>query len=110
MFNSKLSLILLFIALITISSCSQKAQCPAYREPTQGTMSLQDTKDMSPDEVRKQSIELLDTQDSYIVVKRSKKTGLVKSKKRKKIKKGKNITRTHKGFKYDPRTMQGVKK
>lgn len=93
--------------LICFSACSKRAQCPTYLDKSGGTLSVQDTGDMSPDEIREQSQKLLDSQDFYIVVKRDKKTGLVKSKK--KVKKGKNYTKKHKGFKSDPRSMQGVK-
>ena len=97
----------IFIALTALTACSKRAQCPAYMPPSQGTISAQDAKGMTPEEIQKQSKKLLDTQDSYSVVVRDKKTGLVKSKKL--IKKGKNNTRTHKGMKIDPRSMQGIK-
>ncbi len=95
------------LSLLAFSSCSRKAQCPAYMEFSGGTISVQDKGAQTPDQIRKQSQKLLDSQDSYIVVKRDKKTGLVKSKKR--VKKGKNNTNKHKGFEVDPRTMKGVK-
>ena len=95
--------LLIFIAF---SSCSKRSQCPAYMEFGGGTLSLQDEGAMTPQEIQKQSQKLLDTQDSYIVVKRDKKSGLVKGKKR--IKAGKS-TKKHKGFNNDPRTMKGVK-
>ncbi len=105
--NTYTYLLLLSIALISFSSCSKRAQCPAYMDASQGTLSLQDTESMTPQEVQKQSQKLLNSQDYYIQVKRSKRTGLVK--KRKKVKKGKNITKKHKGFKTDPRTLKGIK-
>ena len=74
---------------------------------SKGTISVQDTRTMSPGEIQEQSKKLLDTQDSYIAVVRDPKTGLVKSKKR--VKKGKNNTKTHKGLRTDPRSLQGVK-
>lgn len=95
------------IIIIGFSSCSQRAQCPAYLNMNQGTLSLQDEGSQTASEIRKQSQKLLDTQDFYIVVKRDKKTGLVKTKK--KVKKGKNNTKKHKGFKNDPRTLKGIK-
>lgn len=98
--------IFLFLGSLLFSSCSKRAQCPAYMNMGGGTISVQD-KDQSPEDIRKQSIKLLETQNSYIRVKRNKKTGLVKNSKR--TKKGKNNTRTHKGFKYDPRTLKGIK-
>jgi hypothetical protein len=93
--------------LLIFSACNKRAQCPAYMEPQQGTISVQDAESMSPDEIRAQSQKLLNTQDSYIAVKRDKKTGLVKGKVR--VKRGQNYTKRHKGFKTDPRTLQGVK-
>lgn len=94
-------------SLLIFSACNKRAQCPAYMEPQQGTISVQDAESMSPDEIRAQSQKLLNTQDSYIAVKRDKKTGLIKGKV--KVKRGQNYTKRHKGFKTDPRTMQGVK-
>ncbi len=94
------------LLLSLIFSCSQKAQCPAYMDPSQGTISVQDEGDLTAQEIREQSVNLLESQDYYIRVKRDKKTGLVKN--RKKVKKGKNKTVKHKGFKKDPRTLQGV--
>lgn len=91
---------------VIFTSCSQRAQCPAYLDMNQGTLSVQD-KDRTPQEIAKQSKKLIETQDYYIRVKRSKKTGLVKNSKR--AKKGKNITKRHKGFSNDPRTLKGVK-
>lgn len=99
---------LTIFATLALGACSKRAQCPAYLELGQGgTISVQDTKKLSPGEIHEQSKKLLDTQDSYIVVKRDPKTGLVKSKKR--VKAGKNNTKMHKGYKHDPRTMEGVK-
>jgi preprotein translocase subunit SecF len=95
------------LILVLLASCSKRSQCPAYMEFQGGTISVQDKGAQSPDDVRKQSQKLLDSQDSYIMVKRDKRTGLVKSKKR--VKKGKNNTNKHKGFEVDPRTMKGVK-
>ncbi|MDX2305912.1 MAG: hypothetical protein NW226_24095 [Microscillaceae bacterium] len=95
---------ILFLGIL--SSCSERAQCPAYINMNQGTLSVQD-KDKTPEEIRKQSQKLLETQDYYIKVKRSKKTGLVKNSK--KVKKGKNNTNRHTGFSNDPRTLKGVK-
>jgi thiamine phosphate synthase YjbQ (UPF0047 family) len=89
------------------ASCSKKGQCPAYMDHTQATLSIQDKDKMTPGEIHEQSKKLLDSQGSYIVVERDKKTGLVKSKKR--VKKGKNNATTHKGFSNDPRTLKGVK-
>ncbi len=96
----------LFLGMFVFSACSKRSQCPAYMEFQGGTISVQDN-DKSPEALRKQSQKLLDSQDTYIVVKRDKRTGLVKSKKR--VKKGKNNTKKHKGFEVDPRTMKGVK-
>lgn len=110
MLSSKKTLFLtsfIFLGVLLLSSCSRKAQCPAYMEFSGGTISVQDKGAQTPDEIRKQSQKLLDAQDSYIVVKRDKRTGLVKNKKR--VKKGKNNTNKHKGFEVDPRTMKGVK-
>lgn len=97
---------LLFLVLLN-AACSKKAQCPAYMDPSQATLSIQDKDKMTPGEIHEQSKKLLNSQDSYIVVERDKKTGLVKSKKR--VKKGKNNATTHKGFANDPRTLKGVK-
>lgn len=99
--------IILATLLFTSISCSKRAQCPSYMEMTGGTLSLQDEGALSPEEIRSQSQKLLDTQNSYISVKRDKKTGLVK--KSMKTKKGQNYTKTHKNFKNDPRTLQGIK-
>ncbi len=105
--KSSLFIIITF-ATFALGACSKRAQCPAYLELGQGgTISVQDTKTLSPGEIHEQSKKLLDTQDSYIVVKRDKRTGLVKSKKR--VKQGRNNTKMHKGYKHDPRTMEGVK-
>lgn len=98
---------LFLLATIALGACSKRAQCPAYMDMSKGTISVQDTKSMSPGEIQEQSKKLLDAQDSYIVVKRDPKTGLVKSKKR--VKAGKNNTKMHKGLKNDPRTLQGIK-
>lgn len=103
---SKIFILLFSTSLLLLSACSKRAQCPAYMQQ-EGTLSIQDTEAMSPDEVREQSQKLLDTQERYIQVKRDKKTGLVKSKK--KTKKGKNNTKKHKGFEQDPRLMKGIK-
>lgn len=107
MLSPRAFLLLIGILYLSLSACSKRSQCPAYMNFQGGTLSVQDTEGATPDQVRKQSQKLLESQDFYIVVKRDKKTGLVQSKK--KVKKGKNNTRTHKGFQYDPRTMQGVK-
>jgi hypothetical protein len=98
---------LVICATLALGACSKRAQCPAYMDMSKGTLSVQETKTMSPGEIHEQSKKLLDSQDSYIAVKRDPKTGLVKSKKR--VKMGKNNTKMHKGFKSDPRLMQGVK-
>ena len=98
---------LAILGTLALSACSKRSQCPAYMDMSKGTLSVQDTRTMSPGEIQAQSKKLLDAQDSYIVVKRDPKTGLVKSKKR--VKAGKNNTKMHKGFKQDPRLMQGVK-
>jgi hypothetical protein len=104
----KYSLILgLFCLLVVFSACSKRGQCPAYMDFNQGTISVQDKGKSTPDDIRAQSQKLLNTQDSYIQVVRDKKTGLVKSKRR--VKKGKNNAYTDKGFKVDPRSLQGVK-
>lgn len=108
-FKTPMKILLGFSIIIVcmLSSCSQRSQCPAYLNMSQGTLSLQDEGAQTASEIRKQSQKLLDTQDFYIVVKRDKKTGLVKTKK--KVKKGKNNTKKHKGFKSDPRTLKGIK-
>ncbi|MCS6822295.1 MAG: hypothetical protein NZ551_10545 [Microscillaceae bacterium] len=95
------------IAFLQIQSCTApRAQCPAYARMGEGTISVQEEANKTPEEIQKESKRLLESQDFYISVVRDKKTGLVKSKK--KIKKGKNNTNTHKGFQYDPRTLKGV--
>jgi|GEM_PF-3318236 len=99
--------IMLFLAIAALSACSKRAQCPAYMDMSKGTISVQDTKKLSPGEIQAQSKKLLDSQDSYIAVVRDSKTGLIKSKKR--VKKGKNNTNNHKGLRNDPRSLQGIK-
>jgi hypothetical protein len=105
-FAMKSLLTLFMLAMLTLGACSKRAQCPAYMDMSKGTISVQDTKKLSPGEIQEQSKKLLDTQDSYVAVIRDPKTGLVKSKKR--VKRGKNNTNMHKGFKNDPRTLKGV--
>ncbi len=101
----KNQLIILLFATFTLGACSKRAQCPAYMELAKGTISVQDTKKLSPGEIQEQSKKLLDNQ-SYVGVIRDPKTGLVKSKKR--VKAGKNNANSHKGFKNDPRSLKGI--
>lgn len=100
------------IALLGIISfsCSQRAQCPAYERSTGGTVRVFEKGGKTPGELRKQSLKILDKQQAYIRVKRDKRTGLVKKTKRLKRRKGKkNKTRTHRGFKKDPRSNRGLR-
>lgn len=101
-----------FITLLGILSfsCSQRAQCPAYARTTGGTIKVFDKGGKTPAELRKQSLKILDKQQAYIRVKRDKRTGLVKKSRRVKRRKGKrNKTRTHRGFKKDPRSSRSLR-
>jgi hypothetical protein len=93
--------------IFSLFACQKKALCPAYLEPQKGTISKQDTQTMEPDEIRKQSKQLLDSQDSYIQVKRDKKTGLITGKRR--VKKNKNNALTDKNFSKESRFTKGLK-
>jgi hypothetical protein len=95
---------------ILVTSCSQRSQCPAYERPAGGTVRVFESGGKTPAELRKQSLKILDKQRAYIRVKRDKRTGLVKKSRRVLRRKGKrNKTRTHRGFKKDPRSNRGLR-
>lgn len=97
---------LFFLLILTNFACQKRALCPAYVDRHKGTVSKQDAQSMSAEELRGQSLKLLDAQDTYIQVKRDKTTGLIKGKRR--VKKNKNNALTDKGYGQDPRVGLGM--
>ncbi len=95
-----------FVGILLTTSCQKRALCPAYVDRHKGTVSKQDAQSMSAEELRGQSLKLLDAQDTYIQVKRDKTTGLIKGKRR--VKKNKNNNLTDRGFGQDPRVGMGM--
>ncbi|WP_154658511.1 hypothetical protein [Eisenibacter elegans] len=96
-------LLALGVCIVLGSCASTRSQCPAYTRRGAGlggATSVQETNNKSAEELRKESVNLINEELSFVTIKRDKKTGLVSGSKklanqsRYKYKKGKNITLT----------------